>query len=416
MKRSLWFVVAVAAACGAPVAPAGGDDVDLPLGDRLADDLKADGNWGAALTCKPAPDLPSLVKPRIIVSIDGQTVHLIDDATGYDKVFPAGVGAIESDEASRNFGESHTHEPLLARASGDFAIRAVDIQPCKSWWTDPDTGVKSPVFAGLPFMPWYGGYALHGPIDNFRAPSGGNLRRGYVSHGCVRMEAADVLELYARIRRVTSTPVHVQREPERDAAGARVDIATRWIGSECASDADCNFAGGLCKRNAFSERGYCTARCTTTCADRAGYPVTSCVADPDDATVGMCVNRVSAQNFECRPLDHFVSRAAKRFRTTTPLTVCLPGTRGWIGDRCLADGDCMAGNTCESGLCTQACTRYCPDVPGAPMTTCAQDATLGTTCMRRCTLATNASECPAETRCVSHARPGQAAAYVCTPE
>lgn len=59
------------------------------------------------------------------------------------------------------------------------------------------------------------------PIDNYRAPSGGNLRRGYVSHGCIRMEAAGVLEVYARIRGVGSVPVHVQRAPERE--GERVD-------------------------------------------------------------------------------------------------------------------------------------------------------------------------------------------------
>jgi hypothetical protein len=39
------------------------DPQDLPLGDVAADDLKADGDWGHALECKPIPDLPALPHP-----------------------------------------------------------------------------------------------------------------------------------------------------------------------------------------------------------------------------------------------------------------------------------------------------------------------------------------------------------------
>ena len=55
MKRLLPAVL-LAAACGQPADENQGFK-DLPLGDQLADD-KADGNWGAALTCKAAPNLP----------------------------------------------------------------------------------------------------------------------------------------------------------------------------------------------------------------------------------------------------------------------------------------------------------------------------------------------------------------------
>ena len=78
-----------------------------------------------------------------------------------------------------------------------------------------------------------GNYAIHGPIDNYRAANGGNLRRGYVSHGCVRMAAADVLEVYARIKGVASVPVHVQREPERTAVYPAMGLGgsnRTWIG------------------------------------------------------------------------------------------------------------------------------------------------------------------------------------------
>jgi hypothetical protein len=413
MKRFL--LVLFVTACGEPV-PADSGDVDLPLGDRLAEDQKADGNWGAALTCKPAPDLPSLVNPRITISLDGLTLHLSDPASGYDKVFPIGVGAIETDQSSANFGESKTYEPLLYGRQ-DYAITPSSIQPCKSWWTDPETGVKQPVFAGLPFMSWDGPYAVHGPIDNFRAANGGTLRRGFVSHGCVRMEAADVLEVYARIKSVAKTPVHVQREPERLADGSRADVPARWVGAECDSDSDCNFTGGICAHNDYSDRGFCSLRCTSTCPDRPNLPPTFCVADPDDATKGLCVNKMTAVNQDCRPYDHFVARSVNRFKQTVRATVCVPGSPGWVGDHCLAASDCQNGTTCSpAGICTEACSRYCPDEPGWPSTFCAADADLGNGCLRTCTPASNASECPADSDCVQRTRAGGGSVkYVCVP-
>lgn len=37
-------------------------------------------------------DLPQLQAPEIIVSLDGLTVHVFDRATGFNRVYPAGVG------------------------------------------------------------------------------------------------------------------------------------------------------------------------------------------------------------------------------------------------------------------------------------------------------------------------------------
>ena len=143
-------------------------DGDLPLGD-VVDEGKADGTWGSALTCKTVPSLPPLKAPHITVSIDGLTLHLTDAATGYDKVFPVGPGAINHDQGETSYGESLSLYPVIATGQHEFAITPSTIQPCKFWWTDPETGVKQPVFAGLPFLSWYGNYAIHGPIDNFRA-------------------------------------------------------------------------------------------------------------------------------------------------------------------------------------------------------------------------------------------------------
>ncbi len=423
---SITLMLSIPLTLGAGCAQEGGDEQgelgetgsDLGLGDQLPDDAKFDGQWGDALNCKPVPNLPRLTAPKITISLDGLTLHLTDAATGFDKVFPVGVGAIDQDAGSMTFGESLSAYPLIAYRKSDFVITPASIQPCKTWWTDPETKAKSPVFAGLPFMSWSGSYAIHGPIDNFRAPNGGNLRRGYVSHGCVRMAAADVLEVYARIKGIASVPVHVQRDPERTTAGKRVDVAERWIGAECGSDADCNFTGGLCKQNKYSGRGFCTARCTTTCADRAGQPTTFCVADPDDATKGMCVSKVSAVNFECRPGDHLIASSQARFKQTTRATVCMPGSRGWVGDRCLADGDCHGGNSCKAGFCAQPCNGFCPDEPARPWTFCASEPRLGgAVCMRQCTPMSNASECAAGTDCLPRARANQSSVVksVCVP-
>ena len=404
---------------------------DLPLGDLPADMGKADGDWGAALTCKDVPNLPPLVSPKITVSLNGLTLHLTDAVTGFDKVFPIGPGRIETDPTSGEFGESLSYHPIATSGRHDFAITPSSIQPCKTWWTDPETGAQSPVFAGLPFMSWSGNYAIHGPIDNFTAPNGGNLRRGFVSHGCIRMEAADVLEVYARIKGVSKTPVHVQREPELTPERTKVDLAAKWIGSQCTANTDCNFAGGFCATNKLTQRGFCSARCTSGCADRAGYPQTFCVADPSTGAnnalpKGMCVPKAVDQNFDCRPYDHF--QPVTLARLNQPLVkanVCMPASPGWVGDHCTAGTDCTSGTTCvgatvgHPGVCTMACTQFCADQPGYADTFCAAMPSLaaGGSCLRQCTPSSNASECPTDMACAPAPRFGQPTAVksVCTP-
>ena len=389
-------------------APAEGDD--LPLGDKPADD-KADGTWGDALNCKPIPELPQLVAPQITVSLQGLTLHLVDTATGYDKVFPIGPGQIESDETEPSFGESKSYYPIIGSGRQDFSLSPRTVNACRTMWTDPETKEQSPVFAGLPFMPFFGAYAIHGPIDGYRAKNGGSLRRGFVSHGCIRMEAADVSEVYARIKTLAKVPVHLQREPERLVSGARVDLASRWIGAECSTDGDCNYAGGACHANAYGGRGFCTASCTRGCADRAGAGETFCVADPSDSTKGMCVNKVVAQNPDCRQFGQMKAQTRMRInQANLSAAVCLPGSRGSIGDPCYADGECRNGASCAgaspnlAGACSESCVTACPDEPGFPMTACANDPVPGSGlargCARACTVESNATECEGGTTCV----------------
>lgn len=121
---------------------------------------------------------------------------------------------------------SGTHDALesiedrIVTPTGHFATgpNAAD-----SWWyvarrTVPD------YFAGLPFLrltaqnsDGANTYALHGPITE-------QLIRGYVSHGCVRMRADDVIHLFWMAKQHPAMPVTIQREVELDARGRKVDV------------------------------------------------------------------------------------------------------------------------------------------------------------------------------------------------
>lgn len=60
------------------------------------------------------------------------------------------------------------------------------------WWSDK----WDDEFGGLPFILINdAGVAFHGPITNFEPLDVWYLRRGYVSHGCHRMDASDIIEL-----------------------------------------------------------------------------------------------------------------------------------------------------------------------------------------------------------------------------
>jgi hypothetical protein len=275
----------------------------------------------------------------------------------------------------------------------------------------------------MPFMRWNGPYAIHGPIDNYRAANGGTLRRGYVSHGCIRMESAGILEVYARLRGVAKVPVHVQREIERRPDGTRVDVEQKFIGSECERDDDCNFEGGLCETNEVGGRGYCTMTCTTSCPDKGPYPATFC-ADLGHADGGRCLPKASAVNYDCRPYDHMQPTSVHRpagAEQSASAKVCAPGTRGFIGDRCLDADDCEAGYACtevtpgsDLKFCTDSCTGTCDDEPGAPGTACMDDfAGEGSTCVRLCSPQENG--CPAGFDCDEHLRADGQVRHACVP-
>ena len=374
---SALLVAATLAACGG--APDFAADEAVQGQDITGvGNVQGSGQWGAATTCKALPTgLPQLRSPMAVISLDGLTLHLWDRAGTFDKVYPIGPGAIENGVSLTPIGHFTTGPADTgAGAVDDGAV--VGRSPwawwyrCKMWWTDPDTHKVMPVYGGLPLIRLNGpptlGYALHGPIDNFGAADGGTLRRGYVSHGCIRLRAQDIAEIYVLLHGHGNVPIQIQREVERTAEGRAVDLAQRFVGSECDSAADCNFAGGTCHRNPYGH-SFCTAACTGSCADRPGEIATACVADPQGG--GMCVRQATALNNFCRlASDLRYAPGMQRFGSARTVDACVPGSGGFVGDPCLSASDCTQGRTCElhgaRGVCTQPCSAAaaCPSVSG----------------------------------------------------
>lgn len=207
-----YLVLAVAASLfGCAEAPAGDDpeegsfegvDYDQENPDSPLFDDKSDAPRYAIPT-----DLPALVAPEVIVSLDGLTVHLFDRATGFQAVYPAGVGVKNSRGRSITPVGHFATSPNLA----------------DTWWYVARRTVPE-YFGGFPFLridarnsDGANTYALHGPITE-------ELIRGYVSHGCVRMAANDIIRLFWMAKHHPSMPVTIQREVERDARGQKVDV------------------------------------------------------------------------------------------------------------------------------------------------------------------------------------------------
>ncbi len=170
--------------------------------NAVMDDGKSDAPRYAIPT-----NLPELVAPEIIVSLDGLTVHLFDRETGFNAVYPAGVGTKNSRGVS-------------ITPAGHFRTGT---NTADGWWFVPRRTVPE-YFDGLPFLRLdaqnsvgANTYALHGPITS-------TLIRGYVSHGCIRMAKNDIINLFWMTKKFPQMPVTIQREVEKDAAGKRVDV------------------------------------------------------------------------------------------------------------------------------------------------------------------------------------------------
>jgi len=201
-----WTLLGIAAGCAMPVEEQDqyfeGVAFDEENPYAALEVGKADGTDYEMPT-----DVPELVAPEIIVSLDQLTLHLFDRVTGFSEVYPIGVGVLNSAGVSITPTGHFTTSPDTSDA----------------WWYTARRKLPA-YFGGYPFIRitaknsrGSNTYGLHGPIT--RA-----LIRSYVSHGCVRIGAEDVVRIFYAIRNHPATPVTIQREAERDAAGAVVDL------------------------------------------------------------------------------------------------------------------------------------------------------------------------------------------------
>lgn len=119
------------------------------------------------------------------------------------KLFTKHLGHLftPSNEKSGHVGTLNFVYPISATVAGPFdqpKEMVYDLKTAQSfearWWSNK----WKDEFGGFPFLliEW-SGVAFHGPISNFGPMDVWFLRRGYVSHGCHRMDASDVLEFRA---------------------------------------------------------------------------------------------------------------------------------------------------------------------------------------------------------------------------
>ena len=90
---------------------------------------------------------------------------------------------------------------------------------------------------------------------------------------------------------------------------------------------------------------------------------------------------------------------------------------GWIGGPCTRDNDCAyEGGLClpenggyPRGMCTQECTRFCPDQDGLPVTFCIDGVLMGPgACVQRCDyIAFEGSGCRPGYSCATRPRTGE---------
>lgn len=158
----------------------------------------------------------------------------------------------------------------------------------------------------------------------------------------------------------------VGSDPDTDAdtdtePAAPVDGPGGFIGSACASDADCAYDGGRCLTEAEGyPRGMCSVACERTCPDAVGHPTTFCVdeAAPQLGSDGACHARCDFGLFPetgCRTDYGCVAEARPNSSTRTyacmpyeqtELTACTAelAARGVAFERDIVPNESPAGN------------------------------------------------------------------------
>jgi hypothetical protein len=206
-------------------------------------DLEGIGKADRPRTYEIPDDLPQLVRPEIIVSLATNTVHLFDRQTGFSAVYPTGSGRIG------NSGRSITPRGFY-KTSADTSDH----------WYYIGRRYVPDYFGGFPFLrlntrnsQGHHTYGLHGPIT-YTCPDGTAdcsllerlwfLVQGYVSSGCLRMEADDIVDLFWMVRYHPATPVAIFDGVELDATGQVVDLGSDpvlWAEGQPIEYAECGW-------------------------------------------------------------------------------------------------------------------------------------------------------------------------------
>jgi hypothetical protein len=204
-------------------------------------DLEGLGKADHTPTYEIPLDLPELERPEIIVSLATNTVHLFDRATGFSAIYPTGPGRLG------NSGRSITPKGFF-KTGPDTS---------DSWYYIARRYLPD-YFGGFPFLrlntrnsQGHHTYGLHGPItytcpdDRSSCPLTERqwfLVHDYVSAGCLRMEADDIVDLFWMVRNHPSTPVTIFDGVELDAVGQVVDLGSApvlWAEGESIAYAEC---------------------------------------------------------------------------------------------------------------------------------------------------------------------------------
>lgn len=138
----------------------------------------------------------------VILNDNAKLEQLLSESNS-QKLFEKHLGHLftKSSDKAGYIGYLTLVYPIAATVEGPFdqpKEQTTNLKTAESiearWWSDK----WKDEFGGFPFLliEW-SGVAFHGPITNYSPMDVWYLRRGYVSHGCHRMDASDLLELRA---------------------------------------------------------------------------------------------------------------------------------------------------------------------------------------------------------------------------
>ncbi len=150
------------------------------------------------------------------------------------------------------------------------------------------------------------------------------------------MDAGSPEESLQELRLDKPIPESQQEETSDTKPSEQARPGKQWIGEPCSQNTDCNYTGGRClKPSSGYPKGHCTLPCTSLCPDRAGKPVTYCIADASGQghCVSQCVTTPCRTGYVCQ-LRQRVNQATRRKNVCVPRST-TPGksvTFLYIGD------------------------------------------------------------------------------------